>query len=132
MSTLKLPVVLLSLSLFLAAGVSSGVTGKWSGKIDILDTESGSTISQPVLMTIEEKSGEVSGTIGREGESEAFPIHHARFANGSLEFDATSGETMGPVKFHLTLAGDRMEGEIKGAVDTEDFTGKVSVSRLKD
>ena len=125
-------VVAPALAIF-AASTSDGPSGKWSGTVDVHDTGSGSVISTPIEVQFEEKKpGVVEGTIGRAGDNELVPIQNGKIEGNHLSFEASSPETAGSMKFTLTLNGDQMEGEMKGAVDTENITGVVKISRQRN
>ncbi len=119
---------LLCLSTLLAA---ADVAGVWTGTIDIKDEGSGTTITTPVQIQIDQQSTEISGKIGRTEDAEVVPIKNAHMEGNKIWFEASNGETAGPVKFALTIEGDRMEGDMKTALDTETINGKVKMKRAK-
>jgi hypothetical protein len=120
------------LALLFALGLSAAdLDGKWAGTIDVKDAGSGTTITTPVQVQIEHKANALSGHIGRPEDNESVPIRNARVEGKTLYFEASNGETEGAVRFVLTLEGDRLEGEMKGSVDTGDIVGKVKLTRAK-
>jgi hypothetical protein len=122
----------LSLTLFAIASPAAGLAGKWSGTVDVRDSSSGSVISTPIELQLEEpQAGVVAGKIGREGENEAVAIRNGKLDGDHVTFEAGSVETTGSMKFTLILNGDHLEGQIKGAVDTQDIEGKVKLNKDK-
>jgi hypothetical protein len=59
------------------------------------------------------------------------PIKNGRMEGDTLLFEAASDETAGPMKFSLKIVGDRMEGTMKGSIDSGDINGKVKLTREK-
>jgi len=110
---------------------ASDVSGLWTGTIDIKDQGSGTTITTPVRIEIDQQSAAISGKIGRPEDPEVVPIKNARMEGNKIWFEASNGETAGPVKFVLIVAGDSMEGDMNTALDTETINGKVKVTRSK-
>lgn len=121
--------LLISCSALIAAG--SDVSGLWTGTIDILDQSSGTTISTPVRIELDQQPTAISGKIGRPEDPEVTPIRNVHREGNKIWFEAVSGETAGPVQFALTMEGDSMEGDMKTALDTETINGKVKVTRSK-
>ncbi len=121
--------LLISCSALIAA--EADVSGLWTGTIDILDQGSGTTITTPVRLELDQHSNAISGKIGRPEDVEVTPIRNAHQEGNKLWFEALSGETASPVKFALTVDGDHMEGDMKTALDTETINGKVKITRSK-
>ncbi len=117
------------LTLLLSA--SSSVTGKWSGTIAVQDEGSGTTITTPVEVQLEQRATTISGKIGRAEDNDLVPLRNAKFDGNTISFEAASAETEGSMKFVLRVAGDRMEGDMKGSIDSGDITGKVKLTRDK-
>lgn len=115
-----------------AQAASAGLAGKWSGTVEVHDSSSGSTISTPIEIQLEERQpGIIAGKIGREGDSELVEIRNGKLAGDHVSFEAASGETSGAMKFDLVLSGDRLEGMMKGAIESQDIEGKVKLNRGK-
>lgn len=122
-------IFLISLSALLAA--TADVSGLWTGTIDIHDESSGTNITTPVRIELNQQPDAISGKIGRPEDLEVVPIKNVRMEGNKIWFEASNGETAGPVKFALTVNGDNMEGDMKTALDTETINGKVKVTREK-
>jgi hypothetical protein len=121
------------LLLFVAGALLLGadLTGRWTGTIAVDDTGSGTTITTQVHIDLQQHGDGVSGKIGRIEDSDAVPIKNAHMEGDTLIFEAASDETTGPMKFSLKIAGDRMEGTMKGSIDSGDINGKVKLTREK-
>ncbi len=111
------------------AAAESGVSGKWAGTIDVVDSTSGTTINTPVRMELVEKDGSISGKIGRREDMDVEPIRNGRIDGSKVFFEVNSTETSAKVKFALTLSGKTMEGEMKGSMDSAPISGKVHLTR---
>ena len=111
--------------------IGADLTGRWTGTIAVDDTGSGTTITTQVHIEIQQKAEGLSGKIGRIEDQDVVPIKNARMDGDTLSFEAASDETTGPMKFSLKIAGDRMEGTMKGSIDSGDINGKVKLTREK-
>ena len=123
------PLILIFLACALAFGAD--VTGTWTGTIAVDDTGSGTTITTQVHIELQQQGAGVSGKIGRVEDTEAVPIKNVKMEGDTLSFEAANDETTGPMKFSLKIAGDRMEGTMKGSIDSGDINGKVKLTREK-
>ncbi|MDQ2898216.1 MAG: hypothetical protein M3Y07_00260 [Acidobacteriota bacterium] len=126
---MKKYLLLTCLTLLLGAAVN--ITGKWSGTIAVQDEGSGATITTPVHVQFEQQSTALSGKIGRVEENDVIPISNAKLDGNTVYFEAASPDTEGPMKFVLTLTGDRLEGNMHGSTESADITGKVKLAREK-
>src|SRR2546421_9385814 len=90
---------------FGAAGID--LSGAWSGTIEVNDS------STSVRLRLDQKGGDVTGKIGRAGDSDQVVIRNARIDGNRLTFEASSPETSGPIQFVLVVDGDRMEGDMR-------------------
>lgn len=117
--------------LMCALAFGADVSGTWTGTIAVDDAGSGTTITTQVHVEIQQQGSGLSGKIGRVEDTEAVPIKNARMEGDTLSFEAASDETSGPMKFSLKIAGDRMEGTMKGSIDSGDINGKVKLTREK-
>ena len=125
---MKLPFLLLLTSALI---FGADLTGRWTGTIAVDDTGSGTTITTQVHVELQQQGDGLSGKIGRIEDSDVVPIKNARMEGDTLVFEAASDETTGPMKFSLKIAGDRMEGTMKGSIDSGDINGKVKLTREK-
>ncbi len=121
-----LAVVVTIAAAFAAAG---GAMGKWAGAIVIEDPGSNSTVRTPVELELSEHDGVVDGKIGRKGDAERVVIRNGKVQGSNVTFEASSAETATPMKFTLKLNGDRMEGEMRGSVDSGPIVAKVQFTR---
>lgn len=116
------------LALSLAA---ADISGKWSGTIEITEGAGGPS-QTPVSAEFIQKSDAVSGKIGRRGgDQEEGQIRNGKVEGDKVEFEVTSPETTSPMKFSLTLEGDHLTGEMKGAIEEGQIVGKVDLTRAK-
>jgi hypothetical protein len=125
---MRLPFLFLLTSALL---LGADPTGRWTGTIAVDDTGSGTTITTQVHVELEQQADGVSGKIGRIEDTDVVPIKNAHVEGDTLVFEAASDETTGPMKFSLKIAGDRMEGTMKGSIDSGDINGKVKLTREK-
>jgi hypothetical protein len=116
---------LLALSL-----LGSDVSGRWSGSIEVNDPSSGERINTPVKAEFSQSAASLSGKIGRREDEECEPIRNGKVEGDTLIFEVRAPEMSGIFKFQLTLvAGNRIEGEMKGAIDTGPIAGTVKLAR---
>ncbi len=114
------------------ATVLSGadVVGRWTGTIDVPDPGNGRVISTQVEASFERRSSELSGKIGRRGETNAQLVRNAVSDGRALTFEVVSPETASAMRFILSVEGDRIAGEMKGKVDgAGDIVGRVTLVR---
>ncbi len=117
---------------FAAAMWASDVTGDWSGTIVVADPSSGTTVNTAVKARLAQKDSTVSGTIGRREGAEDETIRNGTVAGDTVRFEVTSPETTGAMRFNLRLVGgERLEGDMKGAIDTGAIAGKVTLTKKK-
>ena len=105
------------------------ISGKWSGSIEVADNSGGSAITTPVRAVFEQKANLVSGRIGRREDEAAESIRNGKVEGTKISFEVSSVETTSAMKFKLVLQGDRLEGEMKGTVDSGEIVGKVRLTR---
>jgi hypothetical protein len=111
------------------AAPAVNVAGKWTGTIDVHDAGSGADIPTPVSVEFAvSDAGAITGSIGREGEP-SVPIQKAKVAGDLLTFEAANEETNGPMAFTLHVTGDQLSGEMKGSIDVQPITAKVTLTR---
>jgi hypothetical protein len=116
----------LFLPLLLVAG---DISGKWSGSIEVADNAGGGSITTPVRAEFQQKANLVSGKIGRREDEQAETIRNGKIEGSKISFEVSSVETTSAMRFSLVLEGDRLEGEMKGTVDSGEIVGKVRLTR---
>jgi hypothetical protein len=94
------------------------------------DPGGGSAIDTQVRAEIQQKPDAITGAIGRQEDKEGESIRSAKLDGNRLTFEVSSTEANSLVKFVLTLDGDRLNGEMTGAVDGLPITGKVHLTRV--
>jgi hypothetical protein len=108
------------------------ITGKWTGNIEVADPSSGDKINTQVKAEFAQKAEAITGKIGRSGDERAEPIRNARIEGKNLLFEVQSPETTGLVKFNLVVVDEnRLEGEMQGAIDVGNISGKVTLQKVK-
>lgn len=106
------------------------ITGRWSGSIEVNDPSSGEKINTPVKAEFSQSAASVSGRIGRKEDEESEPIRNGKLEGTMLVFEVRAFEMSGTFKFRLALVdGNRIEGEMKGAIDTGPIAGTVRLTR---
>ena len=125
----KLAALSLLFALALVSAQQGSVAGKWSGLIVIDDA--GGPIETPIELNLEQKGGVLSGKIGRAGDQEQVEIRNGKLDGGTVTFEAASIEASAAMKFSLTLQGEKLQGEMKGAAQGNDIVAKVTLSRAK-
>ncbi len=124
------PLVLVPLFALVMYGAD--VTGKWAGQIEVTDPSGENKISTPVKAEFQQKASELSGKIGRAEDSQTESIRNARVDDKRLFFEVETPEAIGPMKFALVLVSDdHIEGEMKGALDVGNISGKVVLHKVK-
>jgi hypothetical protein len=112
--------------------LGADVTGTWKGSIEVTDPANGTKINTEITAQFDQKSGEVSGKIGRPQDDQLEPIRNVKLDGKTLSFEVQSAEAPAPMKFSLVLVSDdRIEGDMTGAVDVGSISGKVVLSREK-
>jgi hypothetical protein len=120
------------LPVFALALYGGDITGKWTGNIEVSDPSSGSTVDTPVKAEFAQNAAGITGRIGRTEEEQAEPIRNAKLDGKNLVFEVRSPETTGMVKFNLVVVSDdRIEGDMKGAIDIGNISGKVHLRKVK-
>jgi hypothetical protein len=117
---------------FAALLAAADVTGAWTGTVVVTDPSSGEKISTNVKAQLAQKSGAVTGKIGREHDDELETIRDGKVSGNVVVFAVQPAEATTPMQFTLTLVTpDRIEGDMKGAIDTGNISGKVVLTRAK-
>jgi hypothetical protein len=115
-----------------AALYGADITGTWKGNIEVSDPSNGEKISTEVKAQFAQKAGAVSGKIGRVQDEQPEAIRNGKVDGKTLIFEVQPPEATSPMKFSLVLVSDdRIEGDMKGAIDVGTIQGKVVLSRVK-
>jgi len=109
--------------------MAAGVSGKWTGTVEVDDPSGGGAINTPVHAEFLQKGNGITGKIGREEDSQPDAIQNARLDGKHLTFEVSSAETGGVFKFALTLDGDKLDGVMNGSMDDNPINGKVHLTR---
>jgi hypothetical protein len=108
------------------------ITGTWKGSIEVADPSNGEKISTEVKADLVQKAGVISGKIGRAQDEQPEIIKNGKLDGKTLIFEVQPPEATSPMKFSLVLVSDdRIEGDMKGAIDVGNIQGKVVLSRSK-
>ena len=67
------------------------VSGLWTGTIDIHDESSGTNITTPVRIELNQQPDAISGKIGRPEDLEVVPIKNVRMEGNKIWFEASNG-----------------------------------------
>ncbi len=120
------------LAVFSLALYGADVSGKWSGNIEVTDPTNGEKINTPVKAEFDQKESAISGKIGRTEDENPEPIRNGKVDGKNLVFEVKPAEATSPMKFSLTVVtDDRIEGEMKGAIDVGNISGKVTLKKMK-
>jgi hypothetical protein len=112
--------------------VAADLTGAWVGTVVVADPANGEKISTTVKAQLEQKGAAISGKIGREHDQDLEQIRNGKVDGNTLTFEVQPEEATSPMVFTLTLVSeDRIEGGMKGQVDTGNVTGTVALTRVK-
>lgn len=115
--------------LFAAAPLrAAGVAGLWTGVIAV-SRSGGAPVRTSVQVRLEREGADLTGEIGRQGENEQVSIRNGRVEGSEVYFEASNSETKSPMKFRLTLSGNRLEGEMSGEAQQGKITGQVRLTR---
>lgn len=123
----------LCLAPLLAVALYAGdITGTWTGTVDVQDPGNGDKISTPVKAEFKQTAGAVTGKIGRKQDPQMDNIRDGKLSGKTLTFEVMPEEATSPMKFNLTLVSEeRIEGQMTGAIDVGNITGKVVLTRAK-
>jgi len=120
------------LPLFALALYGADVSGKWTGSVVLADPTGGEQMNISVKAEFAQTGNAVTGTIGRAEDATGETIQKGKLDGKTLDFEAQPPEGSAPFQFHLVLtADDHLEGEVKGAVDVGNVTGKVVLTKVK-
>ena len=108
------------------------ITGTWKGSVEVSDPGNGEKINTEVKAQFSQKANVVSGKIGRLQDEQPDAIRNGKLDGKTLIFEVQPAEATSPMKFSLVLVSeDRIEGDMKGAIDEGNIQGKVVLSRVK-
>jgi hypothetical protein len=109
------------------AGADTSVTGKWTGSFNMLDENGGTKESTAVLM-LKQSGNEITGTLG-PNEDELHAITKGKIYGDKISLESADGQMT--IKFELTLAGDRITGDVNAAGEGRTMKAKLDVTRQK-
>jgi hypothetical protein len=123
--------LILTIAMIATAAFGADLAGHWTGTIAVPDPGSGTTITTQVHVELSQQGDVIAGKIGRIEDNDVVAIKNGHMDGDTFTFEAASEETSGAMKFTLKIQGDRMEGTMKGSIDSGDINGKVKLSRDK-
>ena len=107
------------------------LTGKWSGKFDITNSQ-GETKPDEAVMTLKLDGTTVTGTAG-PNEDQQWTIRNGKLENGKLTFEVqmdNNGEDNGKISFYLVFDGETIRGTAQGVGrDGEKMSAKLDLKR---
>ncbi|HTQ54750.1 MAG TPA: hypothetical protein VMI94_09840 [Bryobacteraceae bacterium] len=107
------------------------LTGKWSGKFDITNSQ-GETKPDEAVMTLKLDGTTVTGTAG-PNEDQQWTIRNGKLENGKLTFEVqmdNNGEDNGKISFDLVFDGETIRGTAQGVGrDGEKMSAKLDLKR---
>jgi len=107
---LKIALSVLLLAVLSASADISDLSGQWAGNVS---TESrGQPTVYPFVLVLRVEDTTITGTMGPQ-DGKAQPIKNARLKGDQLTFEVDSDDVK--VRFNLTLAGERLKGDIGGS-----------------
>jgi hypothetical protein len=123
--------LLLCLSLillaFLPAAADVNVTGNWSGTFTMIGPN-GETKDTGALLTLKQNGAEITGTVGPD-DHDRFDIKKGSIDGDKITLDVSDGEHQ--IHFTLTLAEDRLQGDVRMTNGSEERMAKLDVKRAK-
>jgi hypothetical protein len=106
------------------------LSGTWSGIVEVRDPSDGEKIKTPVKAQFEQRTGALSGSIGRKEDEAPEPIRNGKVNGKTVVFEVRSVEARAAFKFSLVLVSEaQIEGDLKGALDIGPITGKIKLTR---
>ncbi|HVN04978.1 MAG TPA: hypothetical protein VMT86_11205 [Bryobacteraceae bacterium] len=122
--------LLISALLLTAMTLTAGeLTGKWSGKFDITNSQ-GETKPDSAVMTLKLDGTTVTGTAG-PNEDQQWAIRKGKLENGKLTFEVVpEGGDGALLIFDLVFDGDTIKGTASGTGDGgEKMSAKLDLKR---
>lgn len=111
-----------------ATAQTADLTGKWAGTFSII-TPDGTPRDQPIELTLTQKGKDLTGTAGPNAERQ-WPVSKGTVAGTKVAFDVTTDEGL-VIKFTLTSAKDRLQGDADASSEGQTRKAKVDVTRAK-
>ena len=125
MRTLLCLLVLAAVAGLAIADVS--VTGRWSGSFNITGPD-GQTKDSTALLVLKQSGTEITGTVG-PNEDEQHAITKGSIAGNKILLESADGDLT--LKFDLTLAEDRITGDVNAAGEGRTLKARLDVTRAK-
>lgn len=120
----------MSALLFAGSVFGADLSGTWRGVIELNHGGGAPVVNAPIKLRLEQNGKALSGEIGHEdGDAKPVPIQTGRVEGHEIYFEASSEQTQGPVRFRLKIQGNRLNGEMRGAVEQGPISGRVDLTR---
>jgi hypothetical protein len=108
--------------------IAGDLTGKWSGKFDITNSD-GEAKADSAFMNLKLEGKTVTGTAG-PNESKQWAIKNGKLEEGKLTFGVEM-EDGGSIEFALVFDGDAIRGSAAGTGNGgEKMSAKVDLKRM--
>jgi hypothetical protein len=122
-----LSIVFLILALAMTAAAAD-VTGKWSGSYALIGPDGSAGDSNPAFLILKQSGTTLTGTAGSD-EADQFPIENAKIENNKItgSVNPSDGATY---TVSLTVAGDRMTGEVTVSQGGQTMKAKIELKRV--
>ena len=114
-------------ALALVAAVEPNVTGKWTGSFNVIGSD-GQTKDSTALLVLKQAGTEITGTVG-PNENEQHAITKGRIEGNKIVLESADGELS--LKFDLTLAEDRITGDVNAVGEGRTLKAKLDVTRAR-
>ena len=111
----------------LPAAADVNVTGKWTGSFVVSGSDGASKDSTALLM-LKQNGSEITGTVGPD-ESEQHAITKGSIEGNKVVLEVAEGDHS--IHFEMTLAEDRLQGDVHMAAGNEQRSAKIDVKRAK-
>jgi hypothetical protein len=119
--------VFLLMTLVVLTAAAADVTGKWSGSF-ITTAPDGNIRESTALLDLKQSGTDITGSVG-PNEEERYPIGKGRIDGNKITLEVQNENRS--MKFELTLAGERMQGEANMTADSETRKAKLDLKRVK-
>jgi len=111
----------------LPAAADVNLTGNWTGTFTMIGPN-GETKDTGAILVLKQNGSEITGTVGPD-DQERFDITKGSIDGNKIALDVTDGEHK--IHFDLTLAEDRLQGDVHMSADGEERKAKLDVKRAK-